>query len=319
MGMWGEYVTVAVRKSRAKKEMQKLQNKGQKIEPVEIEGKQIARNFWGKKWCDHLETFADYDNRLPRGRTYARNGSICHLSIKKGAFEAIVSGSDLYTISIHIKALAEQKWEAIKKRCSGQIGSILELLQGKLSHHVMEIVADHKEGLFPNENEITFSCNCLDWAGMCKHVAAVLYGVGNRLDHQPELLFLLRGVDPSDLVSTQLSVDTNSTINQLDNENLGDIFGIDLDQAMETKPFLEEVQEATDNKKKSKNRLNLDNLTGKKLSAFREGTGLSVIEFANALKVTPASIYRWEDSQGILNLNSRSKKALTDFLQNKRL
>jgi uncharacterized Zn finger protein len=233
MGMWGKYVPVSVRRAKSKKEMDKLRKKGQTIEPIEIEGRLIAKKFWGKQWCDHLENFADYDNRLPRGRTYARNGSICHLNIQEGCVEAFVSGSRLYKISVKIRSLAKDKWEAIKKRCSGHIGSILELLQGKLSHHVMEVVANDKEGLFPNTEEIDFHCNCPDWAGMCKHVAAVLYGIGNRLDSRPELLFLLRGVDAGELIGTQLTVDAETTADRINDGELADIFGIDLETGPE--------------------------------------------------------------------------------------
>lgn len=229
--MWGEYVPVSTRRAQAKKKIEKLKKKGQKIEPVEIEGRLIAKKFWGRKWCDHLESFADYENRLPRGRTYARNGSISHLNIQEGYIEAIVSGSSLYKISVKIKTLCSDKWETIKKRCSDQIGSILEILQGKLSDYVMQVVADHKEGLFPNTEEMEFDCSCPDWAGMCKHIAAVLYGVGNRLDSKPEFLFILRGVDPSELVRTQLKVDAMTSTDQLENAELADIFGIDLEDA----------------------------------------------------------------------------------------
>ncbi len=326
-GMWGEYVPVAVRRAKAMKEMEKLQKKGQNSEPVKIDGTKIAKKFWGMKWCNHIESFADYSNRLPRGRTYARNGSICHLSIQKGSFEAIVSGSSLYKVSVNIITLAQNKWEAIKKRCSGQIGSILELLQGKISDHVMTVVSDHKEGLFPGVKEINFKCSCPDWAGMCKHVAAVLYGVGNRLDTRPELLFLLRGVDPSELVSTKLSVETLVTADRIDDGELGDIFGIDLDTVPETKPSRKNVQKKTTVKekvkatgkvnkvqKRPKKALDFDKLTGKKLQAIRKEMNLSVDKFASVLGMTPATIQRWEDSWGVLKLQFRSRNALKDLL-----
>ena len=230
MGFWGAYVPVSQRRADAKKEMCKLQKKGKKIEPIEIEGRLIARKFWGKKWCDHLEKFSDYENRLPRGRTYVRNGSVCHLSIKEGGFEAYVSGSELYEVTVTVKKLPDHRWKEIRQKCEGQIGSMLELIQGKISDQVMGIVADEKEGLFPQKNEMTFRCSCPDSAGMCKHIAAVLYGVGSRLDHQPELLFHLRGVDPSELICTQFSMETTVTTEKLETGNLADIFGIDLEE-----------------------------------------------------------------------------------------
>ncbi|MDD4391852.1 MAG: SWIM zinc finger family protein [Desulfobacterales bacterium] len=200
MGFWGRYVPVAERRAKARNQMKKLCKKGKHIQPVEIEGRTIARSFWGKGWCDHLESFSDYANRLPRGRTYVRNGSVCHLEIGPGCIEAIVSGSSLYNVSISIQKLKPAIWESIQKQCAGQIGSMLELLQGKLSDQVMGVVTDRKTGLFPQPGEIQFDCSCPDWAVMCKHVAAVLYGVGSRLDSQPELLFLLRGVDAQELI-----------------------------------------------------------------------------------------------------------------------
>lgn len=328
MGMWGQYVPVSVRRSQAKKEMEKLRKKGQKIEPVEITGRQIAMKFWGKKWCDHLESFADYDNRLPRGRTYARNGSICHLAIREGNIEAIVSGSSLYKIWIKIKTLQKSKWDSIKKRCSDHIGSLLEILQGKLSDHVMKVVADHKEGLFPDEKEIEFGCSCPDWADMCKHVAAVFYGIGNRLDDQPDLLFQLRGVDASELVSTKLTVGVKTTDDLLEDRELADIFGIDLEAAPEKKPSQNTPEkkmasppengknpQTIEKTKKSPHKpLNVDTLTGKQLRAVREERGLTVNEFAAILGVTTASIYRWEKLD-ILSLQFRPRKALSEFLQ----
>ena len=167
-----------------------------------IEGRKIAATFWGEAWCDHLESFSDFANRLPRGRTYVRNGSVCHLAIAKGHVEAKVSGSELYNVTVKIKTLPQKKWNELKKRCTGQIGSLLELLSGQLSESIMQVVTDRKEGLFPLPGEISFDCDCPDWASMCKHVAAVLYGVGSRFDHRPELLFELRGVDVEELIET---------------------------------------------------------------------------------------------------------------------
>jgi len=232
MPFWAPYVPVAQRHANAMYEMAELRKKGKDIQPVRIEGRTIARSFWGKGWCDHLESFSDFENRLPRGRTYVRNGSVCHLAIRPGHIEAIVSGSDLYQISIRIKKLKPATWKSVKKKCSGRIGSMLELLQGRLSDQVMTVVTDRTHGLFPQPHEIQLDCDCPDWAVMCKHVAAVLYGVGSRLDHQPELLFLLRDVEAKELISTEMTVpDAVTSGETLDDDQLGDIFGIDLDVA----------------------------------------------------------------------------------------
>jgi uncharacterized Zn finger protein len=212
--------------------MDKLRKKGKDIQPVTIEGRTIARSFWGQGWCNHLESFADYANRLPRGRTYVRNGSVCHLDIRPGRIEAIVSGSELYTIVIRIKELKAATWISIKHTCAGHIGSMLELLQGKLSDQVMAMVTDRHHGLFPQPGEIALDCSCPDRAVMCKHAAAVLYGVGSRLDSQPELLFLLRGVDAQELIAAEMALPdaaVSTAGDMLADDQLSAIFGIDLD------------------------------------------------------------------------------------------
>ena len=227
---WRPYVPAGVRRARARREMDKLRRKGKNIQPVEIEGRTIARSFWGKRWCDHLESFSDYANRLPRGRTYVRNGSVCHLEIHSGRIDAIVSGSELYDVTIRIGTLKAAVWKSIKTRCSGRIGSMLELLQGKLSKQVMGVVTDREHGLFPKPGEIRFDCSCPDWATMCKHVASVLYGVGSRLDDRPESLFLLRGVDTAELIATGMALPGDAaTDDALADDALAGIFGIDLD------------------------------------------------------------------------------------------
>lgn len=234
---WPKYVPVAERRRKARRKMDQLRNKGVSIQPVEIEGRRIAKTFWGKAWCDHMESLGDFENRLPRGRSYARNGSVCHLDIKKGRISAMVSGSSLYKIEVKINTLPKAKWNRIKRRCVGQIGSLIELLQGSLSAGVMEVVTDRDEGLFPSDSEIHLDCDCPDWADLCKHLAAVLYGVGARLDEQPELLFLLRGVKHDELIDGRLDEALASTTGRgghrrtVDSDNLGDVFGIDLEEA----------------------------------------------------------------------------------------
>ncbi len=230
---WRPYVSVAARRAKALREMEKLKKKGHDIQPVRIEGKTIARTFWGKAWCDHLEKFSDYENRLPRGRTYVRNGSVCHLEVKQGEIVAKVSGSMMYNVKVRIATVPPAKWRDVKRQCAGQVGSLLELLAGKLSGNVMTVVTDRDKGLFPLPKEISLSCSCPDWAEMCKHVAAVMYGVGARLDEKPELLFLLRGVDHAELVGEAaakaiVGKTTQGRGRRLDAAGLGDVFGIDL-------------------------------------------------------------------------------------------
>lgn len=230
---WRPYVPVAQRRAQAMRKIEKLKKKGVDIQPIEIEGRKIATSFWGKAWCDHLESFSDYDNRLPRGRTYVRNGSVCHLEIKKGKIEAIVSGSELYNVTIDIQPLKPKLWKSIKGLCSGKIGSMLELLQGRLSEHVMGVVTDQKKGLMPLPREIKLNCSCPDWAVMCKHVAAALYGIGSRLDTLPELLFTLRGVDAAELISADITLPASDVAGSksIADDQLADIFGVEMDEA----------------------------------------------------------------------------------------
>ncbi|GAB6060185.1 helix-turn-helix domain-containing protein [Desulfonatronum parangueonense] len=232
---WNPYVPVATRQARAKKKIEKLRKQGACIEPVVIAGRTISKSFWGKGWCDHLESFSDYDNRLPRGRTYVRNGSVCHLAVSAGKIEAMVSGSDMYTVTITIKELEKSKWERIKQGCAGKVGSLIELLQGKLSSEVMSVVTERQQGLFPLPGEIELDCSCPDWATMCKHVAAVLYGVGSRLDSDPGLLFVLRGVDAQELIAqgVLLPEAAESRPDVLHEDSLADIFGIDLEDPVQ--------------------------------------------------------------------------------------
>jgi uncharacterized Zn finger protein len=228
------YVSVAERRRKASREMAKLAKKGKTIRPVQIEGRTIARSFWGKAWCDNLESYMDYANRLPRGRTYVRNGSVVHLDIRSGEIEATVSGSELYQVRISITPAAKAKWKSLCRDCSGAIGSLVELLRGRFSDHVMGIITRKETGLFPAPAEIKLNCSCPDWATMCKHVAAVLYGVGARLDENPELLFTLRSVNHEELITqaataSDLAGKTASAGPELAESEIGAVFGIELD------------------------------------------------------------------------------------------
>ncbi len=230
---WPPYVPVAERRRRAAQKVAKMKKAGHNISPVEINGRKIATTFWGNAWCKNLEAYSDYSNRLPRGRTYVRNGSVIDLQIEAGRVRAMVSGTDLYTVDIKIKPLPKKKWAEIKGQCAGQIDSLVELLQGSISKGVMEIVTRKGEGLFPSPREITLNCSCPDWATMCKHVAATLYGVGARLDHVPELLFTLRRVDPTEMVEAAIDQPTGvgkvRKSRVLETDELSSVFGVDID------------------------------------------------------------------------------------------
>ena len=229
---WPTYVPVAERRRRAAKKVASLKA-GRDISPVEITGRKIATTFWGQAWCKNLEAYSDYSNRLPRGRTYVRNGSVLDLQIDAGHVRTLVSGTDLYTVDIEIKSLAKKRWMQIKGRCAGQIDSLVELLQGSISKSVMEIVTRKGEGLFPSPREISLTCSCPDWATMCKHVAATLYGVGARLDDEPELLFTLRGVDPTEMVEAAVDRPAGNGKSRkgrvLETDELSSVFGVDID------------------------------------------------------------------------------------------
>ncbi len=230
---WKPYVPVAERRRKAALHVQKLVKKGQAVTPVIIEGRTIARTFWGKSWCENLERYSDYANRLPRGRTYVRNGSVVDLKIARGEITAIVSGSEVYKARVAIEPVSPSVWKALCKDCAGSIDSLVELLQGRFSKGVMERVCLPGKGLFPSPKEIKLSCSCPDWADMCKHVAAVLYGVGARLDASPELLFTLRGVDHTELVAKAseglpLAKKPVSSKRVMTGGDLGAIFGVDM-------------------------------------------------------------------------------------------
>ncbi len=234
--MWDSYrpyVSASERRAKAARELKGRQKKGQTTSPVILEGSAISRTFWGKAWCKNLESYSDYSNRLPRGRSYVRNGSVIDLQILPGEIKALVSGSSLYEIAIKITSLPKDQWQQIRSSCAGQIGSLVELLQGKLSKGVMDIVTARESGLFPKPREIKLSCSCPDWAGMCKHVAAVMYGIGARLDHQPELLFRLREVDHLELIEAAApeTGTTAATGKTLGESELADVFGIEFVQA----------------------------------------------------------------------------------------
>lgn len=327
---WPRYVPVGERRLQARKKLEKLK-KGLEVQPVEIEGRKIARTFWGEGWCIHLEAFSDYANRLPRGRSYVRNGSVCHLEITEGNIIAIVSGSKLYNVHITIEKLSEKKWQQIKKQCAGRIGSLLELLQGKLSQNIMAVVTDREKGLFPLPGEISLNCDCPDWADMCKHVAAVLYGVGKRLDDKPELLFLLRGVSHDDLIiegaeeamTAGAAGRKSGKSRRVAETKLKDVFGIDLttetapeprrkNSVLETGPKQGGKSSAKNTKEAAAQKISSGKITGKTVADLRSGFNMSQKQFARLLGVSVLSIYNWEKKEETLNLRERNRKALTE-------
>jgi uncharacterized Zn finger protein len=234
------YVSAAERRRRAARQLAALERKGLAPSPVLVEGREIARTFWGKAWCDHLESLADLASRLPRGRTYVRNGSVLDLKIARGEVRARVSGTELYDVTVRLATLAPERWSAVRSACAGRIATVVELLSGRLSASVMGVLCDREQGLFPATAELELSCSCPDGARLCKHLAAVLYGIGARLDEAPELLFTLRGVDLEELVAAAGNAGALASAAPggatIAAEHLAEIFGIALDSGPAPSP-----------------------------------------------------------------------------------
>jgi uncharacterized Zn finger protein len=232
------YVSPAQKRARGLLALAKLLKKSKRTaEPVVIaHGKrQFTTTFWGRAWAANLERYADLANRLPRGRTYLRNGSVLDLAIIESRIEAHVAGSELYRVTIGIAPLSKTRWRRIVARCTGRIGSLVGLLRGELSDDVLAVLTSAKEGLFPEPREMTLDCSCPDWARVCKHVAAVLYGVGIRLDARPELFFVLRQVDQAELLSSAAAGAVSRRHpppgKRIADDRLSAVFGIELEDA----------------------------------------------------------------------------------------
>ena len=231
---WHPYVPVAEKRRLAQRKLAKLRRQGQSVAPVTIEGRTIANTFWGKSWCANLERYSDYATRIPRGRSYVRNGSVLDLQIAKGEIVAMVAGSSLYRIKIAIAPVKAAHWKAVCRDCAGAIDSLVELLQGRMAKGIMDRVCREGDGLFPSPEEIKLSCSCPDWADMCKHVAAALYGVGARLDEKPQLLFVLRGVDENELLvnagqDLALAKAAPGAARLLDDSDVAALFGLEME------------------------------------------------------------------------------------------
>jgi len=232
------YMSVAEKKAQGARALVTLLKKRKRAaEPVEIthRKRQLTTTFWGKAWADNLARYADLANRLPRGRAYLRNGSVLDLAITEGRIEAYVAGSELYRVTIGIAPMARTRWRRVVTRCTGRIGSLVGLLRGELSDDVLAVLTHAKDGLFPEPREMALDCSCPDAAQVCKHVAAVLYGVGIRLDARPELFFVLRRVDQAELISSAttgaVSRARPAAGTRIADDRLSAVFGIELEAA----------------------------------------------------------------------------------------
>jgi len=231
--------SVGEQRRKALREGQRLAKQGRNLSPILIEGRKIVATFWGKAWCANLESYRDYENRLPRGRSYVRHGAVLDLNVEPGKVAALVCGSQVYEVEVTVERLSGAYWRRIQARCAGQVGSLIELLEGRLSEGVMRIITHPDEGLFPKPAEIQMKCSCPDIATMCKHVAAVLYAVGARLDVRPDLLFVLRQVDHAELIAGASDMEVTrrgSKRRTLDASELGDVFGIEIAPAAPAAP-----------------------------------------------------------------------------------
>jgi len=241
MSFWNgfpRYVRKAEKKAGAEKKLNQLKKKRQDLRPVIIEGSAIARTWWGKAWNKNLERYADYSNRIGRGRSYVRCGAVLDLQINAGEIKALVHGSRAkpYSINIKIKKLNRNTWQQVTSECAGMLETLEELLAGKFPKGLEEVFMQRDAGLFPSPKEIEFDCSCPDWASMCKHVAAALYGIGARLDEDPSIFFTLRGVDTGDLISRTVSSKAESLLKKaskkssriIEDSDLSAVFGIDL-------------------------------------------------------------------------------------------
>ena len=231
------YVSVGEKKARGRLALAKILKKRKRAaEPVVApRTRQVAATFWGRAWCDNLERYAHLANRLPRGRAYLRNGSVLDLIISAGRVEAFVAGSELYQVTMTISPLVKVRWRRVVARCTGRIGSLVGLLRGELSDDVLSVLTDAKDGLFPQPRELTLDCSCPDGTDVCKHVAAVLYGVGIRLDARPDLFFLLRQVDQAELLTSAtagaVSRHRPAAGKRIAEDRLSAVFGIELEGA----------------------------------------------------------------------------------------
>ena len=228
--------SAAQKKKKADDSVKKLTKKGRILNPVVIPKLKIANSWWGIAWCDNLERYADFSNRVGRGKSYVRSGAVIDLQIEQGLIRALVQGSRAkpYEVTIRIAPLSQKVWLSIVESCNRRIDTIEALVDGVFPDDLRELFTAGKAGLFPSPKEIEFDCSCPDWASMCKHVAAVLYGIGNRLDCDPLLFFTLRNVDMHDLIRRSMEERTNlmlSHANQkservLPAEALSNLFGL---------------------------------------------------------------------------------------------
>lgn len=235
-GGFPKYISAAEKKEKANNSIAKLKKKNSDIEPVILDGRTLAKSWWGKAWNLNLESYADYENRIARGKSYVRNNMVLDLKITKGKVKAKVQGSRSkpYEVEILIDTLNSEKWEHVTTLCNNSIDSLEQLVEGKFPKELDVLFKEKKYGIFPSPKEIHFDCSCPDLASMCKHVAAVLYGIGARLDSNPMLFFELRDIDSKELVRKSVEQKLESMLRnagkkskrEIAEKDISDIFGL---------------------------------------------------------------------------------------------
>jgi uncharacterized Zn finger protein len=212
----------------------KLGDEGVRLTPVKSAKKSISSSFWGQAWNRNLNHYSMFANQLAPGRTFLRNGAVIDLCVEKGTIRGLVAAQSLCEVAVKARPVDTARWARLVERCSGSVRSLTDLMSGKLPEETLAAITDESAGLFPEPEEITFSCSCPDWTDVCVHVAAVLYGFSLRLDEEPALLFTLRSTDPADLISsaTDKFVSDVAAVSdpmvESDMHQLEDLFGIDL-------------------------------------------------------------------------------------------
>jgi uncharacterized Zn finger protein len=156
----------------------------------------FAREWWGKRWIEVLESF-QIGARLVRGRSYARRGQVADLDIRKGEIRARVQGSrsEAYQVTIRLKRINRPGWKKIAESLKKRPIHLARLLSGNMPQAMEEIFEENRLSLFPERHgDLRTECSCPDWSNPCKHIAAVYYLLAEQFDNDPFLLFRIRGM-----------------------------------------------------------------------------------------------------------------------------
>ncbi len=147
----------------------------------------FGATWWGAAWLDALERRALVDpNRLPRGRTYARQDRVVDLELSPGLVQARVWGTDRYATQLSVRVLSDAEWDTVLETVMSQAANAAALLSGEVPNAIGDLVLPDKGDLGPD-------CSCPDSAEPCKHAAALCYIVADLLDEDPFALLTLRG------------------------------------------------------------------------------------------------------------------------------